>query len=66
MAMGRSKLASFINFEDFLINYIKKYHNYNHMKIVLDDKARILLENEIALHEGERGALFISCEERRN
>jgi len=36
------------------------------MKIVLDDKARIFLKKEIALHERERGALFITCEERRN
>ena len=36
------------------------------MKIVLDDNARALLKKEIADHEGEQGALFITCEERRN
>jgi len=36
------------------------------MKIVLDEKAKSILQKEIAMHEGEHGALFISCEELRN
>ncbi len=36
------------------------------MKIVVDEKAKSLIKREIALHQGKQGALFISCEERRN